>query len=323
MQPISFASRLRTLSLPLRFAEELTAKVRRLIRAGTNNNSPTSRADAAREPRGVQDTSGSAARPARRGWVSLVGCGPGDPELLTLRALRVLQSADVVVYDHLVSHEVLRLVRPGAKQIYAGKERDNHSLPQERINAMLAELALGGLHVARLKGGDPFVFGRGGEELEALARKAVRVEVVPGITAACGIAASTGVPLTHREHAHSCVFVTGHLKDGGMDLDWEMLARPKQTVVVYMGLMGLPILAGKLIEHGLSPRTPAMMVARGTLAEQEVVIAPLAELARAALDKHLAPPTLIVIGDVVRVRESSRAAVANRAEVEARTASAD
>lgn len=239
---------------------------------------------------------------ARSGEVALVGCGPGDPELLTLRALRVLRAADVIVYDHLVSNAVLELARPGARRIYVGKERDRHTLPQERINGLLAGLAKEGLRVARLKGGDPFVFGRGGEELQALAGSGIDVRVVPGITAACGIAASTGVPLTHRDHAHSCVFVTGHLHDGTMDLDWEGLARPAQTIVVYMGLKGLPVLSRELIRHGLPATTPAMIVAQGTLPAERVVIATIGKLPQEAAAEKLEPPTMIVIGDVVSVR---------------------
>ena len=237
-----------------------------------------------------------------RGEVALVGCGPGDPELLTLRALNVLRTAEVIVYDHLVSNEILALARSGARRIYVGKERGRHTLPQERINALLIALAGEGLQVARLKGGDPFVFGRGGEELQALAASGIGVRVVPGITAACGAAASTGVPLTHRDHAHACIFVTGHLHNGTMDLDWEGLARPSQTVVVYMGLKGLPVLACELMRHGLPATTPAMIVARATMPDERVVTATLATLAQAASAAKLEPPTLIVMGDVVSVR---------------------
>jgi uroporphyrin-III C-methyltransferase/precorrin-2 dehydrogenase/sirohydrochlorin ferrochelatase len=234
--------------------------------------------------------------------VTLLGCGPGDPELLTLRAVRVLAEADVLVYDHLVSDAVLALARTDAKRIYVGKERSRHTVPQEDINRLLTQLAFEGHHVARLKGGDPFVFGRGGEEQEALRQAGVTVSVVPGITAACAIAAATGVPLTHREYAHSCTFVTGHLKDGTMDLDWEALVRPKQTLVVYMGLLALPVLTQELIRHGLSPSTPAMIVENGTLPQQRVLAATLETLPALAKAHAIKPPTLIVIGDVVRVR---------------------
>jgi uroporphyrin-III C-methyltransferase/precorrin-2 dehydrogenase/sirohydrochlorin ferrochelatase len=224
--------------------------------------------------------------------------------LLTLRALRVLRAADVVVYDHLVSSEVLAFARPDARRIYVGKERDKHTLPQAEINTLLVRLASKGLRVARLKGGDPFVFGRGGEELQELARHGIDAEVIPGVTAACGVAASTGVALTHRDYAHACVFVTGHLKDGTMDLDWEALARPSQTIVVYMGLKGLPILSRELIRHGLPATTPAMIVAQGTLPTEHVVTATLEALPRLATECALKPPTLIVVGDVVRMRTS-------------------
>ncbi len=236
------------------------------------------------------------------GTVYLVGCGPGDPELLTIRAFNVLRAADVIVYDHLVSDAVLALARADARRIYAGKERDRHSLPQEQINLLLANLARSGKRVARLKGGDPFVFGRGGEEMQALAAQGIEVQVIPGITAACGIAASTGVPLTHRDYAHSCVFVTGHLKDGTMDLDWEALARPSQTLVVYMGLKGLPVLTTELIAHGLPPATPAMIVERGTTPGQRVLTGTLSTLSVLAVEQHIEPPTLVVIGNVVSVR---------------------
>jgi uroporphyrin-III C-methyltransferase/precorrin-2 dehydrogenase/sirohydrochlorin ferrochelatase len=239
-----------------------------------------------------------------RGTVFLVGCGPGDPELLTVRAVNVLRAADVIVYDHLVSDAVLALARADAKRIYVGKERNRHTLPQEQINFLLVNLARNVKRVARLKGGDPFVFGRGGEEMQALAAEGIAVQVVPGITAACGIAASTGVPLTHREHAQSCVFVTGHLKDGTMDLDWEGLARPSQTIVVYMGLKGLPVLARELIAHGLSASTPAMIVEQGTTPRQRVLVATLATLPMLAAEQAIRAPTLIVVGDVVRVRAS-------------------
>jgi uroporphyrin-III C-methyltransferase/precorrin-2 dehydrogenase/sirohydrochlorin ferrochelatase len=226
---------------------------------------------------------------------------------LTIRALRVLQAADAVVYDHLVSSAVLKLVRPRARRFYVGKERGRHTLPQERINALLIALARQGLQVARLKGGDPFIFGRGGEELQALANNGIRVRVVPGITAACGVAASTSVPLTHRDHAHSCVFVTGHLRDGTMDLDWDGLARPSQTIVVYMGLEGLSVLSRELVRHGLPASTPAMIVAHGTLPTERVLTATIETLPQRAAAEKLEAPTMIVVGDVVRVRAALKA----------------
>ena len=240
---------------------------------------------------------------AAEGSVYLVGAGPGDPDLLTLRAARLLAQADVVVYDHLVGHDVLELIGPAAERLYVGKERAHHSLPQEDINALLVRLAQAGKRVVRLKGGDPFVFGRGGEELQVLAEAGVRFEVVPGITAACGVAAYAGIPLTHRDHAQSVTFVTGHLKDGSCNLDWTALTRPHQTVVIYMGLSGLAEICHQLVAHGLSPDWPAAVVAHGTLAEQQVVCATLATLADAVVREGLQSPCLTIVGEVVRLRD--------------------
>jgi uroporphyrin-III C-methyltransferase/precorrin-2 dehydrogenase/sirohydrochlorin ferrochelatase len=241
--------------------------------------------------------------PAPRGEVYLVGAGPGDPELLTLRAYRLMQTADVALYDHLVSKEVLDLLPASTRRVYVGKERDRHTLPQEAINELLVRLAKEGLRVLRLKGGDPFIFGRGGEEIDTLAAQGVRFEVVPGITAALGVASYAGIPLTHRDCAQACLFVTGHLKDGSMDLDWPALARPRQTVVVYMGLLGLPVLCAGLVAHGLPADTPAAVVQQGTTRDQRVVTGTLRTLADRVADAMLMPPTLIIIGDVVRLRE--------------------
>jgi len=238
-----------------------------------------------------------------RGEVYLVGAGPGDPELLTLRAHRVMQSADVALYDHLVSKDVLDLLPATTRRIYVGKERERHTLPQEAINQMLVRLAKEGLRVLRLKGGDPFIFGRGGEEIDSLAAQGVRFEVVPGVTAALGVAAYAGIPLTHRDCAQACLFVTGHLKDGSMNLDWPALVRPRQTVVVYMGLLGLPVLCAGLVAHGLPADTPAAVVQQGTTREQRVVTGTLRTLASKVADAMLMPPTLIIIGEVVRLRE--------------------
>lgn len=252
---------------------------------------------------------------SRKGTVYLVGSGPGNPELLTLRAWKLLQVADVVLYDHLVSSEVMAMVRTGARCIYVGKERAKHTLPQGEINHLMGRLAREGYSVVRLKGGDPFVFGRGGEEIETLAAQGVPFEVVPGVTAATGVAAYAGIPLTHRDYAHACVFVTGHLKDGTMNLDWAALARPQQTLVVYMGLLGLPVLCQQLIVHGLAASTPAAVVQHGTRNDQRVVCGTLADLPLAAMKGGLKPPTLIIVGEVVRLRaqlnwfEPERAAV--------------
>ncbi len=240
--------------------------------------------------------------PKGHGEVYLVGAGPGDPELLTLRALKLMQCADVALYDNLISPEVLDLLPPTTERVYVGKRRANHTLRQEEINALLVKHAREGKRVLRLKGGDPFIFGRGGEEIDTLAANGIRFEVVPGITAALGVAAYAGIPLTHRDCAQSCVFVTGNLKDGSMDLDWPALARPRQTIVVYMGLVGLPLLCAKLVEHGLAAGTPAAVVQQGTAETQRVVAGTLATLPRLAEDEELHGPTLIIVGDVVKLR---------------------
>ena len=241
------------------------------------------------------------------GLVSLVGAGPGDPELLTLRAARLLAEADVIVHDHLVSDGVMALAGPQAERIYVGKERARHTLPQEDINQLLVRLARAGRRVVRLKGGDPFVFGRGGEELQVLAEAGVDFEVVPGITAACGVSAYAGIPLTHRDCAQSCTFVTGHLRDGSCDLDWPALARPRQTVSIYMGLSGLSEICRQLVAHGLPPSWPAAVVADGTLPTQQVVCATLATLPEAVQAAGLGSPCLTIVGEVVRLREQLEA----------------
>jgi len=244
-----------------------------------------------------------AAGRAACGRVSLVGAGPGDPDLLTLRAARLLQQADVVVYDHLIGAGVLALIGEQAQRFYVGKERCRHSMAQADINQLLVRLAREGRNVVRLKGGDPFIFGRGGEELQVLAKEGVPFDVVPGVTAACGVAAYAGIPLTHRDHAQQCTFVTGHLKDGSCELDWPALARPRQTVVIYMGLTSLPIICKQLIAHGLSPDWPAAVVASGTLDAQRVVCATLATLPDAVAREGLESPCLTIVGEVVRLRD--------------------
>ena len=251
----------------------------------------------------VKRTASNGLNAGATGTVYLVGAGPGNPDLLTLRALKVLQRADVVLYDHLVGDAILPLARRGAKRVYVGKQRSNHSLPQAEINEMMVKLARAGKRVVRLKGGDPFMFGRGGEEIETLSASNIPFEIVPGITAAAGVAAYAGIPLTHRDHAHACVFVTGHLKDGTLDLDWDALARPRQTVVIYMGLYALPRLCHELISHGLAPDTPAAIVQHGTLDTQRVLTGTLDTLPLRTAAAGLQPPTLIIVGEVVRLRE--------------------
>lgn len=238
-----------------------------------------------------------------QGFVSLVGAGPGEPELLTLRALRVLRSADAVLYDHLVAPALVDMARPGAERMYVGKECDNHALGQAEINALMVRLAREGKRVVRLKGGDPYIFGRGGEEIEALAAQGIAFEVVPGVTAAAGAAAYAGIPLTHRDYAQSCVFATGHLKDGGAQLDWAALARPRQTVVIYMGVGALARICAGLVEHGLAPELPAALVEKATLPGQRVIEGTLASLPAAAQAAGVKPPALLIVGEVVRLRE--------------------
>jgi len=234
----------------------------------------------------------------KRNCVYLVGAGPGDPDLLTVKAARILALADVVVYDHLVGEGVLGLIPTRASRIYVGKEAGNHSVPQHEISALLVTLGLKGGVVVRLKGGDPYIFGRGGEEIEALTEEGLDFQVVPGITAASGMAAYAGIPLTHRDHAQSCLFVTGHLKDGSLNLDWDALVHPRQTVVIYMGIGSLDEICRQLICHGLPVDTPAAVVCNATLETQRVIRSDVSHLAEACRQAGVVPPALVVIGSV-------------------------
>ena len=238
--------------------------------------------------------------PSERGHVSLVGAGPGDPELLTIKALQRIQTADVVYYDNLVSDEVLELIRRDAERIYVGKKAGAHSCSQSSIQEQLRDAALAGKRVVRLKGGDPFVFGRGGEELEELVQAGVSFDVVPGITAAAASAAYTGIPLTHRDYAHSAILVTGHGKDN-TELDWQALARTDQTLAIYMGLKKSPLIAQQLIAHGRSPQTPLVIVERATTAKQRQITGVLQNLPQLIDDHGVESPAMILIGEVCQL----------------------
>jgi len=238
-----------------------------------------------------------------KGEVYLVGAGPGDPELLTLKALRFMQQADVVIYDRLVSDPIMELCRRDAEKIYVGKARSNHAVPQEGINALLVKYAQEGKRVCRLKGGDPFIFGRGGEEIEELFAAGVAFQVVPGITAASGCSAYAGIPLTHRNYAQSVRFLTGHLKEGSPELPWSELVYENQTLVLYMGLVGLEKICQKLIAHGQRPDMPVALVSKGTTPEQKVVVGTLADIASKVTEHQIQAPTLTIIGEVVKLRE--------------------
>ncbi|MGB0941825.1 MAG: uroporphyrinogen-III C-methyltransferase [Marinomonas sp.] len=236
------------------------------------------------------------------GKVYLVGGGPGDPELLTLKAHRILTQADVVLYDRLVGDQIIALIPDSAEALYVGKAKSKHSLPQEDINKLLCEKAAEGKCVVRLKGGDPFIFGRGGEEIEELVDAGVEFEVIPGVTAAAGCAAYAGIPLTHRDYAQSVRFVTGHLKDGSTDLPWDELVHPAQTLVIYMGLTGLAETAENLVAHGMNKDMPVAVVEKGTTLSQRVFTSNICEINQVVIDNEVKSPSLLIIGDVVKLQ---------------------
>ena len=240
---------------------------------------------------------------ANQGEVYLVGAGPGDPDLLTFRALRLMQQADIALYDRLVHPSIVDLIRRDATKIYVGKERDNHVVRQEEINQLLVKYAKQGKKVLRLKGGDPFIFGRGGEEIETLADEKISFQVVPGITSASGCSTYSGIPLTHRDYAQSCVFVTGHLKKGKLDLDWEKLTQPNQTIVFYMGLVSIDIICKQLINNGLDAETPCALVQQGTTNTQKEYISLLKDMPSLVKIKKPKAPTIFIIGGVVKLRD--------------------
>ncbi len=263
-------------------------------------------AGATRHLHAVLDDSADNDAPYSVGEVFLVGAGPGDPDLLTFKALRLMQRADVVLYDRLVGGDILDLLRRDAERIYVGKLPKQHTMQQQDISQLMVSLAKQGKRVLRLKGGDPFVFGRGGEEIEMLAENNIPFQVVPGITAASGATAYAGIPLTHRDYAQACVFVTAHGRDGVLGLDWEVLLRPAQTVAVYMGLSSLEFLSEQFVQRGADPKMPAAIIDNGTRTNQRVAVGTISDLHEIAVKNEMTGPSMIVIGDVVRLREKLR-----------------
>lgn len=249
-------------------------------------------------PFNTQDTASAT------GTVFLVGAGPGDPDLLTVKALKLIQQADCLVYDRLVSDEIVALANPCAEKFFVGKKDGYHSLPQDQINQLLIDQASSGKKVVRLKGGDPYIFGRGGEEAEQISAAGIRFQVIPGITAAAGCSAATGIPLTHRDHAQSVKFITGHLKQGDLKHDWQILAQPGQTLVFYMGLNSLGTISAKLIEHGCSHDMPAALVQNGTTANQRLLTGTLSNIEQRCKQAEFASPSLIIIGSVVSLAQT-------------------
>lgn len=280
------------------WSEIVEGPIADLVHAGRDNE-----ADTALE-KAIETIDSSA---ESEGEVWIVGAGPGDADLLTVRALRLIQQADVVVVDRLVSPAVQQLIRTGAEVIYAGKRRADHAIPQDELNLLLVKMAKDGKRVCRLKGGDPFIFGRGAEEIEILVEHGVRFQVVPGITAASGCASYAGIPLTHRDYAQSCAFITGNRQeDGSLALDWALHANAKQTLVFYMSLVSLPVISEELLAHGLPADTPAALVQQGTTPHQRVLISNLADIANDARANDIQPPSLLIIGQVVQLYHKLR-----------------
>jgi len=281
----------------LRFWEQLMdGPIAEMVLAGRND-------EADRAFKAELDRIRDGGSKASRGEVYLVGAGPGDPDLITFRALRLMQRCDVVLYDRLVSPEIMTLVRRDAERIYVGKARNDHTMRQEEISQLLVDLAKQGKRVLRIKGGDPFIFGRGGEEIELLAAHHIPFQVVPGVTAAAGCAAYSGIPLTHRDHAQACLFITAHGRDGKVEADWPAMLRPNQTVAIYMGLNLLPVLMEEFVARGADPDMPAAVVDNGTRENQRVVTGTISTLAAKVAEAELKGPTIIIVGSVVTLHE--------------------